>query len=238
MTIYIFGEGLTEKKVYEKLQSVFWESPDLKSKYIDAEGKRNLNKKVIKTVETFLGVRAVRCVIMRDLDEGETEGSICQSITAAFQNALQKREIQNIAIKLEPHKDHPNVYVLQQSDPDLRLAVHIASDRWKENFKNCTMDDYLLKLSLQSTVLGKLSDKLGIEPERLSTKITHELPELLQSNGIILSEAKNYLQIYAAINKISSLTGFVSKVMENSSHDEIREIFQPLRAAFEFVGGV
>ncbi|PPT07387.1 hypothetical protein CKA32_003214 [Geitlerinema sp. FC II] len=233
MTIYIFGEGSTEKTICKKLVKLV----GFKAECIPAGGKNNLNKKVVETIEPLLGVGEVRCVIVRDLDEGETESRLCQSITDAFERALQRRDIPGITLKLSPHETHLNVYVLYQSNIDLRLAVHIANHRWKPDFANCTTDDYLLRLALQSTVLIKLSDKLGITSKKLSEKITSELPNLLQVNGITLPEAKNYLQLYSAINKFSNLRDFISKIIENADKTEIREVFLSLIAAFEFVEG-
>ncbi|NJL55744.1 hypothetical protein HC928_11515, partial [bacterium] len=106
------------------------------------------------------------------LDDGETESRICQSINDAFKREFNKRDIEGIAVNLAPHPVHANVHVYEHFSNalNLRLAVHIAAYRWSENFKNCTIDDYLLKLALRPTVLAKLSSKLGITPEKLSAK--------------------------------------------------------------------
>jgi len=243
MKISVFGEGPTEEQVHSKLAKLI--SITTSSKYYSSKGKDNLNAKVIETIGADLGVRPVRCLVLRDLDthDGETEQSICQSITDNLRREIEKRSIPLPSLNLISHLTYSNIYTLNIDIGELdtekfnfRLAIHIATYQWNKNFINSTMDDYLLELALKPSTVDKLSTKLGIAPERLSAKITDELPEILQTNGITLREAKNYLQIYAATIQFSSLTGFVAKMIENSDEQDIRDVFQSFIAAFEFVG--
>jgi hypothetical protein len=236
MKISVFGEGPTEDQVHSKLAKLIGLTD--RSKYFSSKGKDNLNAKVIETIGADLGVRSVRCLVLRDLDthDGENEQSICQSITDTLRKELEKRSISLRSLNLILHPIYSHIYTLNIVELDFRLAIHIAAYRWNENFINSTTDDYLLELALKPNTVAKLSTKLGLAPERLSTKITNELPEILQSNGITLREAKNYLQIYAATIQFSSLTGFVSKMIENADEQDIRDVFQSLIVAFEFVG--
>lgn len=236
MKISVFGEGPTEEQVHSKLAKLIDRTAS--SKYYSSKGKDNLNTKVIETIGADLGVRPVRCLVLRDLDthDGEDERSICQSITDALRRELEKRSERNISLpSLDPYLAYPHIYTLNIVELDFRLAIHIATYQWSQSFRNSTTDDYLLKLALKSNTVTKLSTKLGISPERLSAKITDELPELLRRNGITLCEAKNYLQIYAATIQFSGLTGFVAKMIENSDEQDIRDVFQSFIAAFEFV---
>jgi hypothetical protein len=70
------------------------------------------------------------------------------------------------------------------------------------------------------------------------SKIEHEIPSLLNRNGIPLLEAKDYVRLYAAVlQEHTSPPTFAKKTLAHAEPDDVREIFAPLLAAVEFVRG-
>lgn len=76
MTVYVFFEGLTEKKVIANV------CPENTTKMIRADGKDNINPKLRDTLGPLMGQVPIRCLVLRDLDvhDGETPERIVQSL--------------------------------------------------------------------------------------------------------------------------------------------------------------
>ncbi len=239
MTILVFGEGSTEEKVCKKMFTLLGYHKDYAT-YIPAEGKDKLNNTVMNRIRPLLEEKEpVDCVILRDLDShtDETEARICQSISGALQRELNRIDIQITMPQLTTHSTQSNVYTLSLPDLNFRLALHIAIRRWNNSFIKSTIDDYVLELALRENTVNRLAEQIRITPNNLAAKITDEMPDLLARNGITLVEAKDYVRIYAAITKLhTSPPVFAEKIMANADEADICEIFQPLLAAFEFVG--
>ncbi|NJO46290.1 MAG: hypothetical protein HC835_12015 [Oscillatoriales cyanobacterium RM2_1_1] len=240
MTILVFGEGSTEEKVCKKVA----ELSGYQAQYISCGGTGQLNTTVINRISPLLQEQEpVYCIILRDLDAhmGETQTSIFQSISDALQRGLNAIGVQVDTPQMIQDSTHVNVYRLMMPDLKFRLAVHLATKRWHECFIKSTIDDYVLELALRQNTVIELAKKVSIPPDRLIAKITEEIPALLRSNanGIDdLTEAKDYVRLYAAVVKsATSPAVFAERTMAKAQEADICEIFQPLIAAFEFVGG-
>ena len=237
MSIYLFCEGQTEKNIVEKLATLA--NPDFRG-----EGKGQVNKKMVDTLGPRLNLpESVRVLVMRDVDEGETTDSILQSVTGALQKMLQDRGFAHEQeVELHPHPDYPNVYLLTLINPDLRLALHLAVDKWNGDFINATIDDYVLTLALQRETVRKFLERKRwqqIQPEQIIDKVTEHIPALLQENGIPLREAKDYVRLYAAvIQEHTSPPVFASKTLGNASEVDKGVILAPLLAALGFLNEV
>ncbi|WP_448560981.1 hypothetical protein [Trichothermofontia sp.] len=89
--------------------------------------------------------------------------------------------------------------------------------------------------------MANLAEKISIPSHKIFTKVTEEIPALLKANADgrdDLTEAKDYVRLYAAILKLhTSPAVFAQKAMANADEQDIRDVFQSLIAAFEFVGG-
>jgi len=236
MTIHYFYEGKTEKEVLgglKKFSGSEW-------KPHDAEGKGNLNQKIVDILGPMLGQEPIRGLILRDLDshDGETMERIVQGVTGALKKAFDSRKLESSLVRLNQHPGHNNVFTLDIEQLDFHLALHIAVYRWREDFIKSTIDDYILDLALNPVTAGHLAQKLGITGERLIHKMTIEIPDLLKKNGITLAEAKDYVGLYAAvIKKHTSPPVFAKKTMANAEETQLRQVFAPLLAAIDFVGG-
>ena len=233
MSIYLFCEGQTEKNVVE--QFVALKNPEFKG-----EGKKEVNKKMAGTLEPLLNqqVTPLRVLVMRDVDKDEKPASIIQSVTDAVQRMLTKRDF-SASVIFVAHNQYPNVYELTLTEPNLRIALHLATDKWDAGFINATIDDYVLALALREATAQAFIDgkKWDTKPERIIRKVTNRIPTLLQENGIPLREAKDYVSLYAAIIQVhKSPTIFAGKTLANATDADKQAVFAPLLAALDFLG--
>ena len=232
MTVYVFFEGKTEQEVVKKV---------LPEQVNDVPtcGKKDINKKLVQTLGPLLvEEKPIRCLVLRDLDahDGETPERIVQSLSDALRCMFEERPVQGVSPDLQPLSAHPNVFVWASAQPDIRVALHIANYQWKEDFIKATIDDYILNLALEPDIARALAKKIAIDPDRLITKITEELPALLSQNGIQLVEAKDYVRLYAAVIKAhTSPSVFAERTLSHADGDTISRTFAPLLAAYEYL---
>lgn len=236
MKIYTFGEGDTEKNVFQRLEKLV----GIKAIYVPANGKSRLNQKVVEVIETELGAAPVGCVIFRDLDshDHETLENLVKGISNKLKEMFHVRGFESSQVRLSPHQDHPNVFTLQTKKPNLSLAFHVMDYRWQTDFIKSTIDDYILHLALLPATAAELSTKLkkGIEASQLIKKITEEIPELMKQNGLELKEAKDYVRFYSAvIQSHTSPAVFAQKILAHAQESDIRQICSALIASIEFV---
>lgn len=242
MIVDVFAEGATEEKVLQQLRKRV--IPGLSYLPIDGKGKDQVNIQVARRLGQKIEEHvAVRALVMRDLDahEGETEAGIVQSVRETLRRVINVR-ISGATpfIEFVQHPEHPSVYTLELSRPDLRLALHIATYRWRDEFIKATMDDYVLSLAVKPTTALTLiaQKKWPTTPAEVLSKVTIEIPGLLSNNGILLQEAKDFIRLYiAVIQDPTSPSVFAGKTLANANETDIRQVFASLLAAIEFVGG-
>ncbi|NTV47899.1 MAG: hypothetical protein HGB11_15580 [Chlorobiales bacterium] len=233
MNIYLFAEGQTEQKIVENIVTLVNKTA--------GRGKAQVNKEMRDKLGPPLEQsKPIRALIMRDVDNGETSDRIVQSVTKTVQKILRERDL-SATIQFQPHKQHPNVYLLTLTEPDLRLALHLATWKWQKNFVNATIDDYVLSLALREKTAKSFLQKKGwekIQPEKIISKVTKRIPNLLQENGIPLCEAKDYVRLYAAvIQEHTSPAIFAGKTIANADEADKQAVFAPLLMALAFLGG-
>jgi hypothetical protein len=233
MSIYLFCEGKTEVNVVKRFAAL--SNPDFKG-----GGKDQVNASMKGVLGPKIGQsRPLRALIMRDVDQGETLQSIVQSVSGAVSTMLEERKF-SVSVHLQPHQQHPNIYLLLLAEPDFRLALHLSTYRWSTSFVNSTIDDYVLDLALrESTIVTFLANKnwRTIKPVQVERKITERIPVLLQENGIPLQEAKDYVRLYAAVlQEHTSPATFADKTLANANEAEKQAVFAPLLAALNFLG--
>ena len=237
MSIYVFPEGETEARVLKTIK----EKMPLKMDIGEGRGRHQINRDLATKLEPFLERGdPVRCLVLRDLDAhtSETVESIVQSVRDTVNGLLQKRVPGTPVVTLSALPDFPSVYTLALSQPDFRLALHIATYRWHEEFVKATIDDYVLSLAVQPTTAKALVDKKGwtISAEDLLHKVTTEIPGLLKGNGIPLREAKDYVRLYAAvIQEHTSPPVFAQRTLAHADEGDLKRVFAPLLAAIEFL---
>lgn len=225
MSMKVFTEGKTEEIIVKKL--------DLPAEeIISADGKGNMNDKISNTLGPALGLKPLRVLVMRDLDrhEGETAERLRQGSEQMLKKVLKNRNLDD-SIQIE--QMGPNIFLFAKQEIDLRLCLHIADYQWSTSFIKSTIDDYVLAIALEPQIAQALAEKQKIaDGPTLMKKITEELPQLLESNGILLYEAKDYIRLYAAILKMhTSPPVFTEKALANAEASLLQKHFSSLFAA-------
>lgn len=234
MKVLVFVEGKTEEKVMSKLLKAF----DFEFRIIDAGGKGRLNQKLSDTLAPLLE-QPLRVLVLRDLDNNDTIQGLVQSTQNALQAIFNSRGF-HISLFLNKSDKFDNVWHSKSNESNFRVALHIATYRWNASFLNATIDDYVLALALDPDIATAIaqSQNLSVNGEALIKKVTEELPELLKGNSIPLTEAKDYVRLYAAIVKAhTSPPVFAEKVLNSSKVDKqmLGKYFQSLFAALELL---
>ena len=266
MTIpHFFVEGKTETKVLEKLKLIdpvkikqepggkddetAWRARDRANEVTikqEPGGKDGINKRMIKVLGPKLGNEPIRCLVMRDLDShvGETSERIRSSVEHARRRMFDERGFVSQNVSLTAYDRHDNVFTFQVTDPNIKVALHIATHRCLGHFIKSTVDDYVLDLALRDgTAESFLQKKKNHDPnwtisaDTLINKVRQEIPALLQKNGIPpLEEAKDYVQFYLAVLQMpTSPPIFAEKTMAHAQKSDIQEVFAPLLAAAQFL---
>jgi hypothetical protein len=240
MTIpHFFAEGTTGAKILEKLKLI---EPGAKKP--ERGGKDEINKLIIDVLAPGLGTEPIRCLVMRDLDShvGETSEGIKNSVEGTLQRLFQEGGFDHKSVLLKPHSEHANVYTFQATDPDFKVALHIATYCCLNHFVKSTVDDYVLNLALRGNTAESFLQKnrqrnWTIAAEALIDKVRQEIPVLLQKNGIPpLGEAKDYVRLYAAVLQMhTSPPVFAERTLAHAQESDIREVFAPLLAAAQFL---
>jgi predicted RNase H-like HicB family nuclease len=236
MKVHAIFEGRTEEKVLERLKSLY----GLSFEHTHSNGKREIPRRIKGKLGPLIGDEPLRVLILRDLDmhEGETIERVVQSTEDALRQLVTNRH-PSLNPKLEKLDGFENIYIWSSGNyPDIRIALHIATHRWSESFIKATIDDYILTIALQSHIANDLTKDIKVKGECIIEKVTKEIPKILNDNGIIMEEAKDYVRIYAAIIKShTSPPVFAQKVLNQNGVDEkiLKEHLRSLCAALEFL---
>jgi len=239
MSIYVFSEGKTEERVLEGIRRRL--IPELNLSVVSGEGKDQVNHKMVTTLAPLLqSGNPIRCLVLRDLDEhvGETVAGIVQGVSDAVRRMLKERIPKPPAAAFSQHPDFASVYTLVLNRPDLRLALHIATHRWKAEFIKATIDDYVLSLAVQPITASALIAKKrwSVTADDVLRKVTTEIPGLLVSNGIPIQEAKDYVRLYAAVlQEHTSPPVFAQRTLAHAAEADVERVCAPLLAAIRFL---
>ncbi len=227
--IHIFAEGQTERKVIDKLRTLL---PNYSLNVVECGGKTNVNRQLQQKLRFSLNVQPVRALILRDKDEGETVQQIIQSVSSGLIQVFQDRGINAVP---QFRQLQGNVYIWEPIDPDLRIAMHIADYRWDTNFTKSTIDDLVLQLAFDPNVATILAQNVHVGGQVIIQKVTKEIPMLLQQNGFPpLSEAKDYVRLYAAVTRMhTSPPVFTERVLANTDDHLLQQNFASIIAAIE-----
>jgi len=181
---------------------------------------------------------------MRDLDShgGQIVDGIRGGVEQALRRMFDERGFASQDVSLIAHGGHDNVYAFRATEPNIKVALHIATYRCLSHFIKSTVDDYVLNLALrygtvESFLQENRSRNWNIGAETLLNEVRREIPALLQRNGIPqLREAKDYVRLYAAVLQMdTSPPVFAERTMAHAQESDIQEIFAPLLAAAQFL---
>lgn len=198
---FIFGEGATDKVVFENiLKHVF---PATNLIFTQVKGKGMFWEKIKADVEIEFStpiLRTIPLLVFRDVDEGESHDSIKQS----FMDLAE--QLTNGSANWQNVQNLPNVYLWdlppENKKTGLRFVLHLADPiipataDYFRRLKNKTTDGYVLQLGLRTEIIQQFAEDIGHEPALLFQKITQEIPNLFNQNGIALDTDKDFLAAY------------------------------------------
>ena len=250
-----FFEGATERAVLETLKVIPRQQRDK-----DEGGKSQINDRIKNTLGPKLGGEIVRCLILRDLDSHVTETSVAikQSVVGCFKGLFRERGFDEQVVALNSYEKFSNVFVFEATDPDIKVALHIAEYKYKMQFKNSTIDDSILNLALRAETVQQLMKnkrdnrrkeffdavpgddddaKAKQIAEAVIRKVLEEIPQLLQENNFPpLKEAKQYLQFFSAIAQEPKSPAVITKdIIKSATDKDKEETLASLFAAIQFI---
>jgi len=233
MKIQVFAEGKTEEKVIETLRQFF---PSCTFQTFDCRGKNNINSEIVAKLGPNIGQQSVRALILRDLDDRGNNQQIIQSISDGLIQLFHKRKI-NADPQFQQLLSHKNVFIWKSTSLDFHIAVHIADYRWNANFTKSTIDDLVLQLALDQNVAAHLAQRQNVDVngQVIIQKVTQEIPALLQQNGFPpLSEAKDYVRLYAAVIRMhTSPPVFAANVLASADTYLVQQNFASIIEAIK-----
>ena len=233
MKILVFAEGKTEEKVIERLKQFF---PGRTFETIDCKGKNKINSRIDDELGPDIGQKPVRALTLRDLDDRENNQQIIQSISDGLIKLFHKRKI-NAVPQFQQLPSHGNVFIWKSTSLDFYIAVHIANYRWNTSFTKRTIDDLVLQLAFNQDVVDHLAQrqKVDVNGQIIIQKVTQEIPMLLRQNGFPpLSEAKDYVRLYAAVIRMhTSPPVFAANVLAGAKDHLVQQNFASIIAAIK-----
>ena len=232
MKIQVFAEGKTEEKVIERLKQFF---PGFAFQTFDCKGKDKINSEIVTKLGPLVGQQPVRALILRDKDVGETIKQIIQSVNQQGLGRLLKKRGINTSLQFQRVAGVWNAFVWDAVSIDFRLSIHIASRRSLRGLTKSTIDDLVLQLAFNPNVATTLAQNVHVGGQVIIQKVTKEIPMLLQQNGFPpLSEAKDYVRLYAAVTRMhTSPPVFAEVVLANTDDHLLQQNFASIIAAIE-----
>jgi hypothetical protein len=232
MKIQVFAEGKTEEKVIERLKQFF---PGRTFQTFDCRGRNNINREFVTKLGPDIGQQPVRALILRDKDVGETIKQIIQSVNQQGLGRLLKQRGINTSLQFQRVAGVWNAFVWDAVSIDFRLSIHIASRRSLRGLTKSTIDDLVLQLAFNPNVATTLAQNVHVGGQVIIQKVTKEIPMLLQQNGFPpLSEAKDYVRLYAAVLRMhTSPPVFAETVLADMDDSLLQQNFASIIAAIE-----
>jgi len=249
--VFPFGEGPTDRVVFEFLQEKFYpKEPEREFQPFNAVGgKGNFRPEISKAVESeVIPGRDVRILVFRDLDAGESPASVAQSFRDLVTNLLSAWKLQP---EVQQSPEYSNIYICEQSStqttPGLRLVLHLADNAALDlpmALSNHTTDGYVLAAGLTDVVLGRFagSPKVKSDAQTLYDLVTNSLPEVIKDACITFNEDKDYLAAYLCatrfwvVRRNEEQTLLVRVILDRAwkyDPDTVRRVFSTWLAAIE-----
>ena len=222
--IFVFGEGPTDKAVFEFLKKAFFsQNEGLFQPFVSVGGKGDFRKKIQERVSPDIGAKRsdVFVVVFRDRDAGEQVSSICSSFEATVRNLLSSWGAQ--PLKQEVLKDVIYKWEISpNSHPKFRFVLHVANNEQLQlpmDLRNHTTDGYVLASGLVASVLARFAQEISLKSKEKKSKeeeesgskvaptdplrflILQEIPEVVKKHGIAFDEDKDFLAAYLAATR-------------------------------------
>ncbi len=205
--IFTFGEGVTEKVVFDSVVSNLFPDHTL-DELIAVGGKSQFAKRIRETVESeLLPNKHVYMLVFRDIDVGETRESIIQSFQDFLSELLDTWDLTPVQ---RDHERYANIFIWDQPSsetaPGLRFVLHLADQsalNLSLHLRNHTTDSYVLAAGLEDAVLERFgrNAKVNCPPQDLSNLIIQNIPNQFNDPGITFDEGKDYLAAYLCASR-------------------------------------
>ena len=207
--IFVFGEGLTDKVVFDFLKENFF--PQNSSKFepfVVVGGKNAFRNIIMKHVRPDVESKRQNIFILgfRDRDADEELQSIHQSFDDIVRDLLaswytSSPKMQDVSECIWKWEVLPN----PDTHPGFRFILHIADYAHLSlpvTLHNHTTDGYILASGLLDSVLRRFAQEVRFETNvsnpkaTLETLITQLIPKTIQSKGIIFNQDKDFLAAF------------------------------------------
>ena len=236
---FIFVEGRTEKRLLKQVGC-----PE--NVIIDCNGTPNIPIVIESILGPYLNNNhSIKILIMRDRDSKETHDSIIRSFGSIFDYLLRGSNVSHPSF--QPHQEFKNLYTMNISSANFRVALHIAAPPPIKNIKKFasdTIDGYIFVLAMMENVLQRFAKEAKITPGVLRIKVLDKVPELAMQNGIEFNQAKDYLGVYMAMSKFLTVkrndeadvfSGIVAARAKRYETDSFRDVLRSIQAALQFI---
>lgn len=261
VVVHSIFEGVTEARVLNQLGRICPPGiprPDKKYGKIEKEeeesevaGKDAITEKLIRTIGPEIG-SSFRCLVMRDLDQGEKDAEVLAGYVDGLNQEAEKRG-KELRFSFNPHAGYGNVHVFESKDPEVKMAVHFADEQRHgfDNFVSTTTDDYLLRLLHSPKTMSSFWEELRSRGERRkppypwpSTTEAQAVFDLARQAIAILEHdslpkrinAKLYLTVWELIARDDD-SRVCRMLFAKANKDEVEDTFASLLAAIKFLTG-
>lgn len=198
--VFPFGEGPTDRIVFDFLQSKFFPGEDIRE-FVPVNGKDHFRSRIELTVRgEILPNNGISVLVFRDLDAGESPENIAQAFRSIVWDLLSDWSLRP---DIQPHQQYPNVYVCAQplstTAPGLRLILHLANNgplNLPATLRNDTTDGYILAAGFTDVVLERFAIKVNSNTQDLRALITSSIPHTIGQTHSAFDQDKDYLAAY------------------------------------------
>ena len=210
--IFVFGEGSTDKVVFDFLKEKFFaQNADKFEPFVIVGGKTAFRSKILNGVQPDVESKRqnISILVFRDWDAGEELQDIRQSFEGIVHNllaswttsSLSKREFSEGFWKWEVSSNPPK-------HPGFRFVLHVANNAHLSlpiTLCNRTTDGYILTSGLLDSVLERFAQEAGLttgltnycNPQAvLRTLVIQAIPKTMQAKGMRFDEDKDFMAAY------------------------------------------
>lgn len=201
--VFPFGEGMTEKYIFEYLMKKMEWPPNLRvSPFVVVGGTTGFRNEIPKVVSQELQPgRDIRVIAFRDIEEKEDENNIIQS----FQSIIS-RLISGFSKQPKRVNDEPIYIWDHHGNFHFRFVVHLAKPLIEAvPLRNKTSDGYILAIGLQDAVLSRFAADINSNSDAIRSLVQNEIPKAVGSKQIDFNEARDYLAAYLVATRFWSI---------------------------------
>jgi hypothetical protein len=256
MKIFPFGEGSTDKIVFELLMEYLNENEHLNEEEFDefypVDGIYKFAKEIKDTVEGDVKSNAddICILVFCDLDKGREHQDILNQFKDIMRGLLPGWNGNPIK-----HTEYNNIYLFKQIPSEemrgLRIVLHLANISGlglpeKIEASNNTTDGYVLALGLEDGVLGRFASKdVRTTSDVLHGLITECLPNCFSAANIEFEQDKDFLAAYFCVTRFwvkhrteqkRNLTEIIFERSKKYDKDKLKTIFSSWIEAIKKAG--